>query len=94
MFYPIIYDFGYFGILIFTAIEASYYCYFYGKNLVKNIKNQISFSTYIYAYLFNDLIMSVFSNRFYETVFDAPFIKMAIVSWIMIKIINKVKKRY
>lgn len=92
MFYPIIYDFGYFGIFIFTTIEATYYCYFYNKNLFGILKNGINFSLFIYAYLFNDLVMSAFSNRFYGTVFDAPFIKMVIVAWIMTIFINKIKK--
>lgn len=94
MFYPIIYDFGYFGILIFLTVEAGYYCYFYNKNNSSPLKNGISISVFIYAYLFNDLIMSTFSNRFYSTVLDAPFIKMVIVTWIMTKFINMIKKKY
>ena len=38
---------------------------------------------FIYAYLINDLIMSFFSNRFFETVCNAPFIKMIIISFII-----------
>lgn len=35
----------------------------------------------IYAYLFNGIDMSAFSNRLFETVFDAPFIKLFILSY-------------
>lgn len=74
MFYTLLYDFGYFGTLIFTAIMAAYYVFEYQS--IKQVNRHIvDLRLFLYAYLFNDLIMSTFSNRFYETIFDAPFIK-------------------
>lgn len=76
MFYSLLYDFGYFGTIVFTTIMGSYYVFEYQFIKVKPMSHHIvDLRLLLYAYLFNDLIMSTFSNRFYETIFDAPFIK-------------------
>ena len=78
------YDFGYFGVFPLIFVVALYYTSTYKKILcdTKSVKS-IDFNLFIYAYLFNDLIMLPFSNRFYSTILDAPFIKTIILAWIM-----------
>lgn len=78
------YDFGYLGIFPLIFIVAIYYTQTY-KKILRNtyFTPKIDFKLFIYAYLFNDLIMLPFSNRFYDTILDAPFIKMIIIVWIM-----------
>lgn len=80
-FYPYMYDFKFAGIAPLTAIVAIYYVFTYQKLIEYRGKNKkINLQLYFFAYLFNDLIMQSFSSRFYETVFDAPFIKLFILS--------------
>lgn len=85
MFYKLAYDFGYLGIFPITFVMGLYYCGTYRKIMKQwpRRKRIIDFRLLIYAYLFNDVIMSAFSNRFYETVFDAPFIKFVIMAWLI-----------
>lgn len=81
-FYQFFYDFGYIGVFVFTAIMAAFYNIMYlwlckARNF---LNGHMSYQLFIYSYLFNDLIMSIFSNRFYETILEPPFIKIAIIS--------------
>lgn len=87
MFYKIIYDFGYSGVIWMTGLAALYYCLTYMRIRTKISRHPIDFRLLIYAYLFNDLIMSAFSNRYYETVFDAPFIKLVPVVFVLDKLV-------
>lgn len=76
------YDFGYLGVFPVIFVIAIYYTKAYKKILRSTyLSKTIDFHLFIYAYLINDLIMLPFSNRFYETILDAPFIKMVIVVW-------------
>lgn len=59
-----------------------------------NVKRIIDFGLLVYAYLFNDLVMSPFSNRFYETVFDAVFVKFIIMAWLIDFFIVENKLRF
>ena len=43
----------------------------------------------MYAYLINDLIMLIFSNRFFETILSIEYIRFFLFSWLLIKYINK-----
>lgn len=83
MFASVLYDFGIFGVVFIVAIMAFYYGYTYYKVMFPVKSDPFDFRLFIYAYLVNDLIMSPFSNRFYQTVCDAPFIKLFIVSLIL-----------
>lgn len=78
------YDFGYLGVFPLILVVAIYYTTVY-KKIMHNtyFSRTIDFELFIYAYLFNDLVMLPFSNRFYDTVLDAPFIKLIIISWII-----------
>ena len=87
MFMKLFYDLGLPGVFFLTALEAGYFCLTYDRMLDTtrgdNVgRNPLYFRLLIYSYLFNDLVMSAFSARFYETVFDAPFIKLLLVAWI------------
>ena len=78
------YDFGYLGVFPLIFIVAMYYTVAY-KKILRNteMSKTIDLNLFIYAYLFNDLVMLPFSNRFYDTILDAPFIKMIIVAWLI-----------
>ena len=80
-FYSFIYDFDYIGFIPLIAIIALYYVFTYQR--IKSIKiSSFSLLLFVYTYLFNDLIMLAFSNRFYYTVLDIGFIKIVIFSLI------------
>ncbi|HAZ90989.1 MAG TPA: hypothetical protein DCX21_03345 [Eubacterium sp.] len=92
------YDFGFVGIVILTSIMALYYSYTYEKVCTGNGRKVFDFRLYIYTYLFNDLVMSIFSARFYTTVFDGIFLKLLLFSAIYCIVLfnDKIewKKRY
>lgn len=85
-FYAFIYDFGYrgVGVLVFVMALLSQISY----EIVKKSKKFFSpaISSLIYAYIGNTLVMSFFSNKFFEQIFDPLFVKMVIV-WILLEII-------
>ena len=79
-YYYYIYDFGFVGVIPLTIVVACYYVVTYSRLLsAKREKKMINLNLLFYAYLFNDLVMQFFSSRFYETILDAPFIKLLIV---------------
>lgn len=84
-FYSFIYDFGYkgVGVLIFIMGVLSQVSY----ELVKRSKKYFSpaISSLIYAFIGNTLIMSFFSNKFYEQIFDPAFFKMVVV-WFLLEV--------
>lgn len=81
-FYQFYYDFGYDGIVPLMAIIALYFSCAYRK-----IYNNKPFTLIIYAYLFNDLIMLIFSDRFYETVASIGFVKHLLITFILYKVL-------
>lgn len=81
-FYSYLYDFSFKGIVPLTLPVALYYVFTYNKLLIKpNHHKKINLTLLFYAYLFNDLVMQFFSSRFYETVLEAPFIKLFIFTY-------------
>ena len=81
-FYSYLYDFSFKGIIPLTLLVALYYVFTYNKLLFKpNHHKKIDLRLLFYAYLFNDLVMQFFSARFYETVLEAPFIKLVIFTY-------------
>lgn len=50
-------------------------------------RNVFNYKLFIFSYLFNDLVMLPFSNRFYETVLDAAFLKFLILSWVLVDLL-------
>ncbi|HFI0706346.1 TPA: O-antigen polymerase [Streptococcus suis] len=83
-FYQFLYDFGYLGLIILTIGISGFYTTSY-KNLLNFNKWNSNFSIllFIYAYLFNDLIMLIFSNRFYETILSVNTLKIFIFTFII-----------
>ena len=92
-FYMFMHDFGYYGIIPLTATIAMYYNITYRKISDYNSVNysNVSLSIIIYGYLFNDLFMLMFSNRFYETVMRISFIERLIMFYVMRFIICNIK---
>ncbi|HFI0078032.1 TPA: O-antigen polymerase, partial [Streptococcus suis] len=82
-FYQFLYDFGYIGVFVLTAIISIYYTtsYRYVKKQAPALS--LKMNLFIYAYLFNDLIMLIFSNRFYETVLNINTIKTFIAVYLI-----------
>ena len=83
MFASPLYDFGYLGVVFVVSVMGIYYGKNYYKIMYSSKSKIFDYRLFIYAYLINDLIMSFFSNRFFETVCDAPFIKMVVVSYVI-----------
>ena len=73
-FYQFYYDFGYWGVVVLTAIISLFYNYTY-----KKVNRYAPLLLIMYSYLFNDLVMLCFSDRFYETVASIDFLKILIV---------------
>lgn len=80
MFLPLIHDFGIIGMIPAILLMAFYYNYSYKKIVENHISSSFDYRLFIYAYLINDLVMSPFANRFYNTVFSAGFIKFFTIS--------------
>lgn len=74
-FYAWIQDFGYIGVVVLMSFMSWYYTKTYTKIKKGKIK-LFSFSFISYIYIFNSLIMLMFSNRFYEDVFNPVFVKI------------------
>lgn len=85
-FYPFIYDFGYIGVVILVMIMAIISQYVYEK--VKHFKFTKSPSIYIltYSIVFCCLLLSFFSNKFYENIISMRMLKF-LFAWIMLKLI-------
>ncbi|MBO5474035.1 MAG: oligosaccharide repeat unit polymerase [Lachnospiraceae bacterium] len=68
MYFMFLEDFGGMGVVILTSFIAWYYNSTY-STLMNWDRNETCFGVrlFIYGYLFNDLIMLTFSNRFFET---------------------------
>lgn len=81
-FYAWIQDFGYMGIFFLMPILSYWYSDLYSK--IKNGKIALfSIKFLMFAYSFNSLIMLLFSNRFYEDLFNPIFFKFVIVAFIL-----------
>lgn len=79
-----VYDFGVFSIVPLIAVLALYYFIGYDHCIhPKATEKHFDFGLFIYAYLFNDLCMLWFSNRFYETVLNISFIKIFVIAWVL-----------
>lgn len=91
-FYMFVYDFGIYGIVPLSLILSGYFNISYLKLKYKKRNSELykfDFRLYIFAYLFNDLIMEFFSNRFFETVVNESFIPFVIISLLIFIILNK-----
>ena len=78
-FYPYIYDFGYIGMVILVIIMSAISQFVYEK--AKRIKNKKYPSMYVLTYgvIFSCLLLSFFSNKFYENIPTTDFLKKIII---------------
>lgn len=94
-FYPYIYDFGYKGVIIMTGIMSLIAQFIYEKCKRVKLTDVPSINILIYSYIFNTLIFSFFSNKFYELILSKQF-AYTIILWFIYNIFLckfKIKKR-
>lgn len=84
MYYFYILDFGYAGIFPCTFLMALVYAWIYIR--ASRNKKMFNFWLFIYAYLSNAIIMSPFSNRFYETAATPGFLKLLLIDFVFVKL--------
>ena len=94
-FYPFIYDFGYKGLVLLSAIMAMISQGVYRK--IKNTGLDYRPSRYIllYGFIAPTLLLSFFSNKFYESIFNSAFM-YTFLFWIIFDYIfcDKAKKKF
>lgn len=77
-FYPYIYDFGYVGVLFLVPLMAIILQVVYEN--AKHIKvGRPYLSLILYSYMFSSILLSFFSNKFYEQNFSTTFVLTVIV---------------
>lgn len=93
-FYPFIYDFGYLGLVLLTAIMAMISQGIYKK--IRNTGLDFKPSRYIlmYGFIAPTLLLSFFSNKFYESLFNSAFL-FTFLFWIVFEytFCSKAKKK-
>lgn len=77
-----IHDFGYAGMIILVTIMAIICQYVYEKALVAKYKRYPGFYPLFYGFLFNTILFSFFSNKFYENLFSLRFVRY-LIFWYM-----------
>jgi len=89
-----VYDAGYIGVVVFTAIMASIGQWIYMKAVRERHKTSwIDKSVLVYSYLYFDFLFSFFSNKFYEDFFSPRFLYY-LIWWSLLKwFIEKVHLR-
>ncbi len=79
VFYPFIYDFGYIGLILLTALMSfvTQMAYEISRNS-RNSDISLIF-TVIYGTMISTLLLSFFSNKFYENIFTVEYVKRTLV---------------
>lgn len=90
-FYMFMHDNGLLGVVIFSTIMFIYYIFTYSGIMSISKSNNLSLKVVLYAYLFNDLIMLPFSNRFYESVATTFFVKFLVALFVVKFLFSKIK---
>ena len=85
-FYPYIYDFGYIGEFVLVLLMAIIAQSVFEIANNSKIKGYPKISVLVYSSIFNCLILSFFSNKFYENIFSTLMIKH-IIFWIILNFI-------
>lgn len=85
-FYAFIYDFGYNGVWILVLIMAIISQMVYETVRSSYKVTSPAYSSLVYSYIATALVMSFFSNRFYEQIFNLSFTKIIII-WMLFKLI-------
>lgn len=88
-YYPVVYDFGILGVLPISIVFSLYYIFTYDRLLLQKSNKIIDFRLFLYSYLINDLVMLIFSNRFFETILSIDFIRFYILAAVIIYLINR-----
>ena len=90
MYYMFIEDFGYWGIIPLTIIIGIYYNFSYEiiMNMRKN-KNPLGLRLFIYCYMFNSLVMLLFSNRFFEHILNVSIWVIFLMMYFIWRYIKK-----
>lgn len=97
VFYPFIYDFGYIGLFLLTAMMAavSQSTYEISRNS-RNPDVSVVF-TIIYATIVSTLLLAFFSNKFYENIFTVEYVKrtgvLIIMHYVLTRFLSRKKKR-
>ena len=52
-------------------------------NRINGVKYKFDLTLFFYVYLFNDLVMFLFSNRFFETIMRESFFRFSFVALIL-----------
>lgn len=81
-FYPFVYDFGYIGVFVMTALMAIISQWIYERAKRVAFKKTATFSVILYGYISASIFFSFFSNKFYEQVCNIWFIRNIIIWWL------------
>lgn len=93
-FYAYIYDFGYWGEFFCVLIMAIISQLIYEKSKKVALLDKPRISILIYSYMFSSLLLSFFSNKFYENNINFTIIKMIII-WLLFNwFFGKLKIKY
>ena len=79
-FYPFIYDYGYLGVVYLIGLMSIIVQFVYEKSKRVHLSNKPSIWIIIYGYMFSSIVLSFFSNKFYEQNFNKQLI-YAVVFW-------------
>ena len=91
-FYPYIYDFGYIGVPIMVSIMALSSQIVYELSARETLNQAPNIFTIMYGYMISSLMMSFFSNKFYENIVNVTFLRVVIMSCILSYILNQFMK--
>lgn len=92
-FYPYIYDFGYSGVICLIGLMAFITQFVYEKCKRVKIKREPSQYILVYGFMFSSIVLSFFSNKFYEQNFNKQFLYFLIFCFIYNIIFCRIKIR-
>lgn len=92
IFYPFIYDFGYFGAFILTMVMAAFSQVVYMKCRDADNKKMPAISRLLYAYIAPAIFLSFFSNKFYEQILNLGLV-YKLLFWILLNCSLRIKGR-
>lgn len=77
-FYPYIYDFGYWGMFVLVFLMGVVIQLVYEVYKRATVKKYPPFPVVLYGYMFNSMLLSFFSNKFYEQYFQKSFFTLLV----------------
>ncbi|WP_353057365.1 oligosaccharide repeat unit polymerase [Lactiplantibacillus pentosus] len=83
-FYAFLYDFGYKGVVVLVMLMSLVSQFIFGKVRQFSRQGDISIYALIYGRIAVCLILSFFSDKFYEGIFAITFIK-TVIWWIILR---------